>query len=68
MLWINLIMDSIASLALATDPPNEELLLREPYGRTSPLITRTMIKNILMHSIYQFSVVMTLLFYGIKIK
>merc|ERR1712196_6399 len=28
MLWINLIMDSLASLALATEPPHEKLLER----------------------------------------
>jgi Ca2+ transporting ATPase len=30
MLWINLIMDTLASLALATEPPNPELLKRKP--------------------------------------
>jgi len=33
MLWVNLIMDSFASLALATEPPHERLLDRPPYGR-----------------------------------
>jgi len=28
MLWLNLIMDTLASLALATEPPHERLLLR----------------------------------------
>jgi magnesium-transporting ATPase (P-type) len=44
MLWVNLIMDTFASLALATEPPTEDLLKRRPYGRTSPLISRTMMK------------------------
>jgi len=30
LLWVNLIMDSLASLALATEPPKETLLLRKP--------------------------------------
>jgi len=64
MLWINLIMDSLASLALATDPPTDELLTRKPYGRTSPLITKIMKKNILSQAFYQISVVITLLFAG----
>jgi magnesium-transporting ATPase (P-type) len=34
MLWVNLIMDTLASLALATEPPTEDLLKRKPYGRT----------------------------------
>lgn len=33
MLWVNLIMDTLASLALATEMPTEELLKRKPYGR-----------------------------------
>ena len=33
MLWINLIMDTLAALALATEPPSEELLKRMPYER-----------------------------------
>ena len=32
MLWVNLVMDSLASLALATEPPTDDLLLRQPYG------------------------------------
>jgi magnesium-transporting ATPase (P-type) len=44
MLWINLIMDTFASLALATEPPTEELLNRKPYGRKKSLISRTMFK------------------------
>ena len=32
MLWINLIMDTFGALALATEPPTEDLLKRKPYG------------------------------------
>ncbi|KAM9753868.1 LOW QUALITY PROTEIN: plasma membrane calcium-transporting ATPase 1-like [Menidia menidia] len=64
MLWVNLIMDTFASLALATEPPTEALLLRNPYGRKKPLISRTMMKNILGHAIYQLTIIFTLLFVG----
>ncbi|XP_054476775.1 plasma membrane calcium-transporting ATPase 1-like [Anoplopoma fimbria] len=64
MLWVNLIMDTFASLALATEPPTEALLLRSPYGRKKPLISRTMMKNILGHAVYQLTVIFTLLFFG----
>ncbi|XP_040894572.1 plasma membrane calcium-transporting ATPase 1-like isoform X1 [Toxotes jaculatrix] len=64
MLWVNLIMDTFASLALATEPPTEALLLRNPYGRKKPLISRTMMKNILGHAIYQLTIIFTLLFLG----
>ncbi|GMR34384.1 hypothetical protein PMAYCL1PPCAC_04579, partial [Pristionchus mayeri] len=64
MLWVNLIQDTLASLALATELPTEELLKRKPYGRTKSLISRTMMKNILGHSLYQLAVLFFLLFLG----
>ncbi len=64
MLWVNLIMDTLASLALATEMPSDELLQRKPYGRTKALISRTMLKNILGHAIYQLTVVFVLLSFG----
>ena len=30
LLWVNLIMDTLAALALATDPPHDSVLDREP--------------------------------------
>ncbi|XP_075705487.1 plasma membrane calcium-transporting ATPase 2-like isoform X1 [Rhinoderma darwinii] len=67
MLWVNLIMDTFASLALATEPPTESLLLRKPYGRNKPLISQTMTKNILGHAVYQLTLIFTLLFVGEQI-
>ncbi|XP_034074764.1 plasma membrane calcium-transporting ATPase 1a isoform X4 [Gymnodraco acuticeps] len=67
MLWVNLIMDTFASLALATEPPTEALLLRKPYGRNKPLISRTMMKNILGQGVFQLITIFTLLFAGEKI-
>ncbi|RMC22749.1 hypothetical protein DUI87_00249 [Hirundo rustica rustica] len=64
MLWVNLIMDTLASLALATEPPTEALLLRRPYGRDHPLVSGTMLRNILGHAAYQLLVIFTLLFAG----
>uniref|UniRef100_A0A915Q633 Calcium-transporting ATPase n=1 Tax=Setaria digitata TaxID=48799 RepID=A0A915Q633_9BILA len=64
MLWVNLIMDTLASLALATEMPTEDLLKRKPYGRTSPLISRTMSKNILGHAFYQLLILFALIFAG----
>ncbi|GAU93669.1 hypothetical protein RvY_05571-2 [Ramazzottius varieornatus] len=64
MLWVNLIMDTLASLALATEPPTEDLLNRKPYGRTKPLISRTMMKNIIGQSMYQLTVIFVILFHG----
>ncbi|XP_052745275.1 plasma membrane calcium-transporting ATPase 2 isoform X3 [Bicyclus anynana] len=67
MLWVNLIMDTLASLALATEMPTPDLLLRKPYGRTKPLISRTMMKNILGQAVYQLFIIFTLLFVGDRI-
>nr|XP_046168794.1 plasma membrane calcium-transporting ATPase 2-like isoform X3 [Oncorhynchus gorbuscha] len=67
MLWVNLIMDTFASLALATEPPTEALLMRKPYGRNKPLISSTMTKNILGHGIYQLVIIFSLLFIGEQI-
>ncbi|XP_007939355.1 plasma membrane calcium-transporting ATPase 4 [Orycteropus afer afer] len=66
MLWVNLIMDTFASLALATEPPTDSLLKRRPYGRHKPLISRTMMKNILGHGVYQLTVIFLLVFAGEK--
>ena len=53
MLWVNLIMDSLGSLALATEPPYEELLQREPTKRNESIINGRMWKHIIMQSICQ---------------
>uniref|UniRef100_A0A1B6GQS8 Calcium-transporting ATPase n=1 Tax=Cuerna arida TaxID=1464854 RepID=A0A1B6GQS8_9HEMI len=67
MLWINLIMDTFASLALATEKPTPVLLDRKPYGRRQPLISKMMFKNILGQSVYQLSVLFCLVYLGDKL-
>ena len=52
MLWVNLIMDTFAAIALATEPPHDELLTRKPYSRTEYMITPMMWRNIALHSVY----------------
>jgi Ca2+-transporting ATPase len=59
-LWINLIMDTLAVLALVTEPPSPDSMKRAPVGRTEPFITRSMWQNILGMGIY-FTVVMLVL-------
>ena len=51
MLWVNLIMDSLGSLALATEPPYEELLQREPTKRNESIINARMWKHICIQSL-----------------
>lgn len=46
MLWINLIMDTLAALALATEPPHDEVMNRNPRNINHFIITPSMMKNI----------------------
>jgi Ca2+-transporting ATPase len=64
LLWVNLIMDTFAALALATDPPAGSLLDRKPEPRGSSLITLTMWKMIIGQSIFQLVVTFVLYFAG----
>ncbi|XP_038876144.1 calcium-transporting ATPase 4, plasma membrane-type-like isoform X2 [Benincasa hispida] len=64
MLWVNLIMDTLGALALATEPPNEGLMQRKPIGRNVNIITGTMWRNIIGQSIYQITVLLILRFEG----
>jgi len=64
MLWVNIVMDSLASLALATEPPTEELLNRKPYGRTKSIISPLMLRNILGQSLYQLTIMFIILYAG----
>lgn len=67
LLWVNLIMDVFAALALATDPPTPSLLRRKPEPRSAPLITFTMWKMIIGQSIFQLVVTLILNFRGLEI-
>lgn len=67
LLWVNLIMDTLASLALATESPTPELLKRKPYGRNKSLISRQMWTFMIGHTLYQLTVLFTLLFAGAKL-
>ncbi|KAL2869448.1 putative calcium transporting ATPase (Pmc1) [Aspergillus lucknowensis] len=64
LLWLNLIMDTFAALALATDPPTADILKRPPTPRHAPLFTVTMWKMILGQSIYKLTICFVLYFAG----
>ena len=53
LLWVNLIMDTMGALALATEPPSWELLNHPPNGHEAPLINRSMWKHIVIQGCYQ---------------
>ncbi|KAK1960908.1 calcium-translocating P-type ATPase [Colletotrichum sublineola] len=62
LLWVNLIMDTFAALALATDPPTESILHRKPEAKTAALINTPMWKMIIGQSVYQLIVTLILHF------
>jgi magnesium-transporting ATPase (P-type) len=47
MLWINILMDTFAALALATEPPVMALLEQKPYSRADSIITPIMWRAII---------------------
>ena len=66
LLWLNLIMDTLAALSLATERPEEASLTRLPVYKQAPLITNKMRAFIGLHGTYQFIIVMLILFLGHK--
>lgn len=63
MLWVNLIMDTLAALSLATEPPGPDIVEgRHPESRDSMIINGTMWRNILGHAVMQIGVLLGLLF------
>lgn len=64
MLWVNLIMDTFAALALATEPPSNKLLKRRPYGRKDSMISPEMKRHILTSAFYQSVWLLLILFLG----
>ncbi|XP_056166527.1 calcium-transporting ATPase 10, plasma membrane-type-like isoform X1 [Syzygium oleosum] len=64
LLWVNLIMDTLGALALATEPPTDHLMDRTPVGRREPLITNIMWRNLLIQAVYQVCVLLVLTFRG----
>uniref|UniRef100_A0A0G4IAJ6 Cation-transporting P-type ATPase N-terminal domain-containing protein n=1 Tax=Chromera velia CCMP2878 TaxID=1169474 RepID=A0A0G4IAJ6_9ALVE len=64
LLWLNLIMDTLGSLALASENPTDDLLLRAPHARDEFLISRIMWRNILGQALYQMGVTMVIVTTG----
>lgn len=67
ILWVALIMDTFAALALATDPAEERSLDRRPENRQAPVVTPDMLKQILGQAAYQVVACLTLHFAGLHI-
>jgi len=67
MLWVNLIMDTMGALALATEPPLDSMMERRPYNRDTSLVSKPMWRNILVQTVFQLIVVFVLLFAGAEL-
>ena len=63
MLWVNLIMDSLGSLALATEPPYDSLLSKRPTQKNESIINGIMWKHISLQALFE---ILLLLFLYIK--
>jgi Ca2+ transporting ATPase len=57
-------MDTFASLALATEPPSELLLLRKPHNRYEYIASKKMCKHIIGQSIVQLIILLIIVFNG----
>jgi Ca2+-transporting ATPase len=67
LLWVNLIMDTLGALALATEPPTDNLMKRHPVGRREPLVTNIMWRNLFVQAIYQIAILLIFNFSGTKV-
>lgn len=61
MLWVNLIMDTFAAMALASLPPSSAVMLDKPRSRTALIITRPMRRTILVTGLLFFLLLFALL-------
>ncbi|MDR1974372.1 MAG: calcium-translocating P-type ATPase, PMCA-type [Bacteroidales bacterium] len=52
MLWVNLIMDTLAALALASLPPTMEVMKDKPRKTNESILSRKMLRNILGTGIF----------------
>lgn len=64
LLWLNLIMDTLAALALATESPSEDCLNRGPVHRKAGLVSRRMWTTILAAALYSLACTLVILYVG----
>jgi Ca2+-transporting ATPase len=62
LLWVNLIMDTLGALALASDDPDDDVLDHPPHSRTAHMLSGPMIEYMAMQSVYQVTVLLVLQF------
>lgn len=55
-------MDTFAALALATEPPDADILTRMPQPSNESIVTEVMWRNVHGHAIYQMLVLILIIF------
>jgi P-type Ca2+ transporter type 2C len=65
LLWINVIMDTFAAIALCSEPPHRGLMNKPPKKRNENIITKSMLRTILGTAAF-FIVVMLVLLVGME--
>lgn len=63
ILWVNLIMDTLAAIALASLPPSREVMQEKPRSSDAFIITRSMVRGILVIGGLFFAFTAVLLWY-----
>ncbi|CAG0924145.1 unnamed protein product [Notodromas monacha] len=66
MLWVNMVMDTLASVALSSENPSEDVLERLPVGSASNIVTKDMFSLIVGMAFYMLVVLLTVQYYGPK--
>ncbi len=66
MLWVNLIMDTFAALALATEPPDNSVMKDKPRKVSDFIITRTMATHIFTYAAAFLMLLVGLLFWVVR--
>lgn len=62
MLWINLIMDTFAAMALASLPPSESVMREKPRDRNAFILNRPMLREIIGVGSFFFAMLLVLLY------
>ena len=63
ILWVNLIMDTFAAMALASLPPSKDVLKEMPRKQSDFIISKKMFRGILTHGIFFFIILFSMLCY-----
>jgi magnesium-transporting ATPase (P-type) len=64
MLWVNMVMDTLASVALSSEKPNMEVLDRLPKGSGESIVSKDMFSSIVGMAIYMLIILFLVQYYG----